>query len=631
MLKAKPQKSKHKTPLTRQEKRSLLDRLFFLLLATFSIYALYTCPSDFKDNPVCRSLKTYHTHVLEPYIIPPIRAAVSHPTIVQPYEKYAKPVYQSYIEPMTPHVAAAHSRTAPYVKSAIRFSQGALWRFWNNVITPYWSRAVVPRYTLYLRPYANKYVKPLIRRAGYYNDLAEPYVRSFARHTSVYAHRVYKYALVAYERSQPYVSRAHSALKPYVLRGYAQIKPLVCQTARIAQSKGKYVASKAVILFQVALGRIGDLRREFVDPHILRIWEKAIEKSDSSSITKASSTTATITTPVPMHSEITVSMNDIPLTDADVTVSTIEAPQFTAVTTSSNIEFVPLSSTIADDPTSTREPEVPSPSILDTSSEDTLEKAESVAEASAAHASSVIAEMEKEIKEAEAARAVITPSPDHAQPSMPDLSETPSTQLGVSQATAASVSEEEDLDDFLREIGLDEEEKQEPEPIDIPLQEEEDKEARKAATAAKRADIISRHVRWQSELDSLVKDLTVRVKQEIEAIRTEAVAHIGKLPSDKITTAVDGKGKEVLERLQNDGEKLLRGLEVYVGKARSQVVERDELEKEKEKWDKVVDKVDAKFQDVVRTIQEEVHDWYIQSREKEISTVCVFIALFSPL
>ncbi|KAF9448945.1 hypothetical protein P691DRAFT_775049 [Macrolepiota fuliginosa MF-IS2] len=629
-------KSKHKTkskklnlgvPLKRGEKRSLLDHLFFLFLATFASYALYTCPSDINhDSPVCRSLATYRTRVLEPYVIPPLRAAITHPVIVQPYEKYAKPVYQSYIRPATPYVAAAQRRAAPYANAAMRFSKHTSSRVWNGIIKPYWVRAVMPRYALYVEPHLNKYVSPIIKRLNYYHLQVDPYIRNFAHKTSVYAHWTQKYALAAYNRVKPHALRAYDAAKPHVSRGYAHVRPLLCQGFGIAQSKGKYVVSEIMASMQVALGRIGDLRRQFVDPHVLRIWEKAVEKSGPSPIQEPTFTSS-------INPSGSVSLDNIPDADTESENVTVEMElQSTAIASSATITPIPSSSVIPDVVVNlTEEPET-----LDALSEptpaptpvETLEKAASVAAESVAHASTVIEEVEKEIKLAEAEQVPLTPTPAPAETPEPTIviesleaekelpSALPSEPLNGQQVAG------EDLEDFLREIGLDDEQTPEPEPeIFLPVQGEVDEETKKAATAAKRAEIVGRHTRWQSELETLAKDLEIRVKQEIDVIRKEAIVHIGRLPSDKDSSTVEGKGKEVIERVQADGEKLLKGLDAYIKKLMSSPIAEEELGKEREKWDKVVDKVEGKFKDVVRTIQEEVHDWYVGIREKESAAV----------
>lgn len=512
------------------------------------------------------------------------------------------------------------------MNTGIRISKQTSSRVWNTVIKPYWSRAVVPRYTLYLQPHVNKYVSPLIKRAKYYNHQAQPYVRTLAYHTSIYAHKAQKYTLFVYDVTKPYAARAYASTKPHILHGYARIKPLLFKVTRVAQSKGKYVASEAMILSQIALGRVGDLRREFVDPHVLRIWEKAVEKSGpSQSVNEPIPTITASTTPAPTLTERPVFSDNA---NIDAEPATAEAaPQPTAVPEPSAFEPVPLSSTIVNSVVGAdaepEAPDAPTPEFVTPTPEETLEKAASIAEASAAHASNVIADLESEIKEAEMTQVVVGSTPDPVEPPAPAPTETATGEQSPDMPLGSSQAEPEDLDDFFREIGLNEEEKipvpePEMEPVAPP---EEDLEARKAATAEKRANIVGRHVRWQSELDSLVKSLEARVKLDIEDVRQDAVAFIGRLPSDKATSVADGKGKEVLDKIQADGEKLLKGLDAYVKKLTSRTIPGEDLEKEKEKWEKIVEKVEGKFKDVVRGVQEDVHSWYVQVREQETSAV----------
>ncbi|KAJ3571040.1 hypothetical protein NP233_g4014 [Leucocoprinus birnbaumii] len=618
-------KSSTKTPLARKEKRSLVDRLFFLFLCTFASYALYTCPSDNShDYAVCRSLASYRRHVLEPYVIPAVHSAITHPAVIQPYEQYAKLVYQTYIQPVTPYVAAAHKRTAPYVNTAVKLSKQTSSRVWNNVITPYWSRAVVPRYTLYLEPHINKYVSPLIRRAKYYNQQAEPYVRSFAHHTSLYAHQAQKYASLAYNLTRPHVFHVYTAAKPYVVSGYARIKPLLFRIAGVAQSKGKYVASEVMVLSQIAVGRVGDLRREFVDPHVLRIWEKAVEKSGRSENEADASATTIGATVAPISSEVPIASeaSHDPRVDVNVAETTVEtAPEPTPIIESTTVEPIP-STIVASVTELAQEPEALEAPTPAPTPEETLEKAVSVAEASAAHASNVIADLESEILEAETAQVTIEPTPNPVEAPTP----TPSETVIETTPEAPQVSSEEtpeELDDFLRDIGLDEEEPiPEPEPApQAAAPPVEDPEAKKAAIAAKRADIVGRHTRWRAELDSLVKNLQTRVKKDITKIREDAVTYIGKLSSDKTNSGPNGKAKEVIDKIQTEGEKLLKGLDAYVKKLTSRTIPLEELEKEKEKWEKIVNKVETRFKDVVRGVQEDVHSWYVQVRDKEVAVV----------
>jgi hypothetical protein len=339
-----------------------------------------------------------------------------------------------------------------------------------------------------------------------------------------------------------------------------------------------------MVAVRSALGRIGDLRREFVDPHVLRIWEKAVEKSGHSA------------TP-----SITVTQSESSFAEA---------------------------SPATDPPVDLEVPaETPSVDTATLTPIGTFEKAASVAEKSAAHASKVIDELEREIHATEAAQEVVTPTP---QPEM-TLEPTPSEHSEVEQNLPSEtpaidrVTEShpppavEDLDDFLKDIGFDEEEKApEPEPEPIPeVTPQVDKEAKKAATALKRAKIVSRHARWQSQLDELAEDMEIRVKNELLAIREDAVAAIG-----------DGKGQEAIEKVQNEGEKLLKGLEAYVKKLMAREIKPEKQEKEQESYERVIDKVEAKFRDAVSNVQEDVHNWYMSVRDKEAGVVGVISSIF---
>lgn len=420
------------------------------------------------------------------------------------------------------------------------------------------------------------------------------------------------YILLAYDRSQLYTTRFYTQMEPHVLRGYAQIKPLLQVFAQAVQTKGKHVALKSIAFFRTTSSSFGHLRREFVDPHVLRIWEKAVEKSGPF----PTDTTAHITTSAANQAEYSNIFDAIPSVDAHTEPATAEAtPQPIADIESITVEFT-LPSTIPDGvPKATAEfvaSDASTFQIVVPTPEATFNK-ESIAE-------------ESETKETGL-------YPDPVEHPMRTAIDVAVNKQSHDALQGASQMESEDLDDFLREIGLDEEELPQPDPEPQPVmshaEQEEDLEAKKAATAAKRADIVGRHVRWRSELDSLVQALEVRVKQDIKAVRSDAIRHIGRLPSDKTSPLACGKGKEVMDKIQSNGEKLLKGLEAYVTNLMSQIVSQENREKEKEKWDKVIDKVEGKFKNTVRGIQEDVHDWYVKIRDKEVSLVCHFLVCLS--
>jgi len=403
-------------------------------------------------------------------------------------------------------------------------------------------------------------------------------------------------------------------MKPHVLRGYARIKPLLQVFAQAVQTKGKHVALKSIAFFQATSSSFGHLRREFVDPHALRIWEKAIEKSGPS----PTDTIAHVTTSAANQPEYSNLFDAIPSVDAHPESAEAEAtPQPDGDIESITIEYT-SPSTIPDCvPEATAEfvaSDASTSQIVAPTPEPTFNK-DSVAEVG---------------KESEINETGVHPDPV-------ELSMRTAIDIAVEQShdapQGASEMKSEDLDDFLREIGLDEEELPQPDPEPQPVmplaEQEEDLEAKKAATAAKRADIVGRHVRWRSELDSLIQALEIRVKQDIQAVRSDAIRHIGRLPSDKTSPLAYGKGKEVMDKIQSNGEKLLKGLEAYVTNLTSQIVSQENREKEKEKWDKVIDKVEGKFKNAVRGVQEDVHDWYVKIRDKEATLVCHFLICLS--
>ncbi|XP_006462133.1 hypothetical protein AGABI2DRAFT_179014 [Agaricus bisporus var. bisporus H97] len=623
VAKSSSKKSKsRKLPQAQRKKRSPLDRLFILILSTFVAYVLYNCPSDSNlNNPVCRSLANYRTHVLEPFIMPPIRAAVTHPTVVEPFEKYAKPMYQSYIEPITPYVAAANRRAAPYINKAVSTSARTSQRVWNNVIKVYWMRAVVPQYQYRVQPLVNKYVSPITKRVN-------PYVQNLSRQASIYARRTQERAQVVYDFVQPYVATTYAFAKPRVIRGYAFAKPYSLRAAGVVQTQGKSLASGTMFFVRSALGRMGDLRRQFVDPHVLRIWEKAVEKSGHSATPSTTATQSKLSfaaessaTNLPVTSEVPVEENAMHAATPAL-VETLEKAASVAEQSAGH------ASEVIDE----LEREVHLTEAAQPTLAETFESAASIAEQSAGHASKVIDELERDVYMTEAAQAVLTAAPqaemtpeptpsDYPEAKQDSPSETPASDHATTDNHPPPVVE--DLDDFLKEIGFNEEETaSDPETTtDSEPTPEVDQEARKAATALKRTKIVDRHMRWQSQLEELAKDAETRLKIELSAIREAATAAIGLLPSPTDNTSSDGKGQEAIEKVQSEGEKLLKGLEAYINKLMSREIKPEDREKEQESYDKIVDKVKAKFRDTVRNVQEDVHNWFVSVRDKETEAV----------
>lgn len=95
---------------------TLLTKISFLL---FSIYSLLVCPKDVQmESPVCRGLDRYRRTIVDPYILPPLRAVVTHPAIA-PHIERAKPYVDQTVEVVRTQYNIVHDKvivaTDPYM------------------------------------------------------------------------------------------------------------------------------------------------------------------------------------------------------------------------------------------------------------------------------------------------------------------------------------------------------------------------------------------------------------------------------------------------------------------------------------------------------------------------------------
>lgn len=97
----------------------LLTRIAILLL---SIYSLLVCPRDVQlQSPVCRGIEHYRRIVVDPYILPPLRAAVTHPAVA-PHIERAKPYVDHAVEVAKNQYHITHDKvfiaSQPYIVMA---------------------------------------------------------------------------------------------------------------------------------------------------------------------------------------------------------------------------------------------------------------------------------------------------------------------------------------------------------------------------------------------------------------------------------------------------------------------------------------------------------------------------------
>ncbi|EMD39165.1 hypothetical protein CERSUDRAFT_112841 [Gelatoporia subvermispora B] len=217
---------------------SFLDFLIRLLAIGFIAYSLSLCPDDPRyQSSICRGVSEYRRHVYDPYIVPQVHRVLSHPS-VSPYVEKAKPI-------------AGHVYTTAK-PIALRTQLE-----WNKRVVPQWRKRVIPLYNKHALPYvrrAEAQIAPYVRRAELeYQIRVAPYVRYTAM------------TLQKWQRkARPYVVTA--AHKTY--DGYLCIRPY----ARPAWEKLKDLLARAAVI-------MGQYRRQFVDPHVKQIWERAKELS----------------------------------------------------------------------------------------------------------------------------------------------------------------------------------------------------------------------------------------------------------------------------------------------------------------------------------------------------------------
>ena len=185
----------------------------------------------------------------------------------------------------------------------------------------------------------------------------------------------------------------------------------------------------------------------------------------------------------------------------------------------------------------------------------------------------------------------------------------------------AAVDSDDDLDlaSILADLGLDEDflesksEAETPSPAPIDKEESEEEKAeklrlRKEQTAQKRADVTGRHTKWEVQLDERIAQNRKALRQALVALRKSATAELKK--SAEIRKEVEG--------LVEEAEKYLRGAEKYLGSLRR---ESRSAEEKKAIWERVVEKVDKKFEERLTQAEAVVNGWYLRVVENELAEV----------
>ena len=506
----------------------------------FTIYSLSACPHDAElKSPICRGLSEYRRLILEPYILPAVNKALSHPS-VHPYVDQAMPYANRVIQIASPVVLRTQHE-------------------WNHRIVPQWNKVIVPQY--------HKYLTPQLERVSavtepYLFVLQENYESSLGPHVRIVINTMNKCQRAARPYFRIAADRTYSA--------YQTARPYM----RPVWQRLMHILKRLLVFLRAQ-------RRQFVDPHVARIWERIKELS------RGGDETVTARPPSTPSVSLTTS---------------VEAPVVSPV-----VQGVSARPDEAQH-TASAEPIGPS----------------SVASLSSELLPAPISEHLQNSEEAHEAFSSINSPPVESIPvkvHTPPVGESTSLSATAPSSTPEilqSVDDNVDLESFYADIEFSEEE---PEPEiqeeDIAdtenstLNEEQLEERRLqelAKTAEKRRNIMSRHTKWEEKLEKAIKDKKKSLRKALVALRKAAVQDL-KTNKD-VQLAV--------EQLVENAEKFLKGAEAYLNKLKTESQTTDE---KVTLWTKVLAKIDTKFTEHLHRTEDVVNKWYTDHLTKEIQEV----------
>ncbi|KAJ7860430.1 hypothetical protein B0H14DRAFT_2744751 [Mycena olivaceomarginata] len=641
-------KSKHKNRHQKKPVKSSngwLDRLAYLSLSLFALYAFTTCPHDSTlSNPVCRSLSQYRTHVLEPYVLPPIYRALEHPTVAPYVEKAQhiertalRPTYEKYLRP-------AYRRSAPYAAAAKR-------ALWDRAAVPAFHAYVAPQYRKHVLPQWHKHAAPLIARAA------------------------------------PYAARAQHGLErmAYVLRKTysARVAPAVSR----AYAVGKPWAA-------------GAARRAYVDPHVRRIWEKVLELSGAGPVgspteqpppvpekepeptaaTAEDATTEQVASETSVEATVTVAAGEtsssaaapsaeeevpepteasassvleassassvVPPAEAPVTVAAVETsssaaassaeeevPEPTDASASSVLEASSASSVVPPVEASTVVPAKPSSLIIEATSTPGTTPGTVEPEMNAEMKAEILEELSAASIALQSAHGMESPVVEEILADVKSSVKATPTGSAVPEPSADELPEEDDsaLLDFLGGIGLDEDffgKEEEPFVSDIAPDDDEDLEltqeeidalkakeaveqaaAKTRGTAEKRADLEGRMAQSIEQLPVVVAEKTRILRETLAGLRKSAVGTL-----DDAKTEVGS----AVPSLRKEGDKLLAGLEGYLKKEAAKTKKGGDPAERAARWETIVGKVEDKLGESIHSAQGVLQAFHVEEKAKEV-------------
>lgn len=526
---AKAKLSQTTKPRTKTKKpRSLLDSLLIVALSAFVLYSYNFCStsnvSEALENPLCRSLYRYKTHVVDPYILPPLQSAyqsvITHPTVDKQLQQI-----QPYVERARPHVkAAAHYSEKTYSRIILPT--------WNNRVVPVSNRAwrvaasqyeknVYPHMKPYIikvstqfEPYTSQvhaYSDAVSSKANEYYIQAQPHIIKALEYSEVAAVHGKHYGRIALD----YSNRVYVILRPYLIQLYQAVS---------AGTSTAYTHAKPIIVQGYDT---------YVGPHLLQIWEKVVElsgKRDPDAFNGTSSEVRSVSQETRASSiEETASVSSTAINDPTTTKKTAvavaahtpevpEEPSVPSASATPSTEAVAASSVAA------------SPSVAFSSEKETI----------TASASSVVIQEEYHTQTAEDIASASSVVAERAPPS--EVFSSLQEEMTAAASSASAADSEDDLDSFLSDLGLDDSDvaqqplMTEPEVEVVPEQQAEAQVTgtnpenphytptqytpeQIIANKAKRDELEGRHSEWERKIAKLAEQQEKEARQFLGAVR----------------------------------------------------------------------------------------------------------------
>lgn len=595
-LKKSGKKKKRKSTI-----QSLFDFLTKLLVLAVAVYVFAVCPREAHlQSPVCRGLSEYKRIVLDPYVIPPIQAALAHPSIA-PYvdrvTEVASPIiFRTQAEWTRRIVPQWEKRVVPvWINRVVPTFTTYVVPQWEKRVVPQWQKHVIPQYDKHIAPRLSK-LEPYVARTESYVEQAEtmyttriaPHVRTAIYNLQRWQHKAQPYIILAIHKTQD----TYYATKPHAV-------PL---------------AKRIGVEVQHAVLFLREQRRIFVDPHVAKLWEKVKELSRGSPATSASTSAPSDATDFPSPEPIISETLELESTYASINQTPVETDPARGIATETSVGTL-----LNEDATTAAETEVPAafdtvPIVYVTSQQ---------AYASSSHSPSrsvpTPVQTPQSVSSHLSESAPVTSSTVSAVADSSSSSFTSTVSIGPTASssipTHISDNDEIDISAFYAELGLDEplatSQSHEQVPLNPPESEEERAERlrlKAEETARKRADIEARHSKWETELRSQMQTGLSTLKGRLAAIRSAAAAELAEAPDIR----------DAIENLVADSEKYIKGAEIYLRNLRAESRKNDE---KTPLWERVVEKVGVKFSERLGVVEAVVNTWYSAILDQELREV----------